>query len=335
MRSCHKVILWATAVLAASSAFAEPPNLAANPSFESGNALPSDWIAANPKNAAFMRDVSRARTGRASAMVETKPGDDYPSFKYRIPAKPGEEYEASVWARSEMVSGKGYVVFEYWKGEQRLEFAQGSYTGGNDNDWILLRASGCVPEGADSIVFALVAHGEGKTWFDDAEVVRTADAPAELSGDSVTVNIRSRETITPYFHGFGAQGDFFLTVPSNTKYGVGPEDIELVKKRVRDMRPAVLRLFFSYAWWEPEEGRQTPDSDEIRDMVEWMKFLKATNISVLLCPWGDYFASSPWMNATARVCPRPTSARRWCAVWSISWSSCATNRDSTTCAILH
>ncbi len=280
-------------------------NLAANPSFESGDALPSDWTAANPRNAAFSRDRSRAHSGTASAIIDSHSGDDYPAFKYRLSVKPGEEYAASVWACSDMATGNGYVVLEFYRGDTRLEFAQGSYTGGGDKDWVTLQVSGSVPEGADGIALALVVHGKGKTWFDDVELVRTVKVPAEFTGDSVALHIRPDNVITTNFLGCGAQGDFFLTLPSNSKHGVGPDDIELLKNRVRAMRPAVLRLFFSYAWWEPEEGKKTPDSAEIRDMVGWMRFLKEINCAVLLCPWGDHFAYSPWMNADGKRLPAP------------------------------
>ncbi len=280
-------------------------NLAANPSFESGDTLPDGWASANPRNASFLRDSSRAHGGTASALIESQSGDDYPSFKYRIAVMPGEEYSASVFACSEMAQGNGYIVLEFYRGETRLEFAQGSYTGGGDKGWVSLQVSGSVPEGADGLALALVVHGEGRTWFDDAELIRTAEAPAAFTGDNVAVHIRPDHIITSNFLGCGAQGDFFLTLPSNAKFGVGPEDIELVKDRVRAMRPAVLRLFFSYAWWEPEEGRQTPDSAEVRDMVGWMGFLKEIHCTVLLCPWGDHFAYSPWMNANGGRLPAP------------------------------
>ncbi len=280
-------------------------NLAANPSFESGDTLPYDWTTCNPKNAAFLRDAARAHEGSASVVIEAHTGDDYPSFKCRIPATPGEAYEATVWAHSEMSAGNGYVVLEYYHGDQRLEFAQGSYTGGTDDGWKALRVSGWVPEGADAVVLALVVHGEGRTWFDDAELIRSAEAPAEFTGDSVAVRVDPKEVITGHFLGCGSQGDFFLTLPSNTKFGVDAGDIEMVKSRVRAMRPAVMRLFFSYAWWEAEEDKRTPDSPEIRDMVAWMRFLKEIGCSVLLCPWGDYFAYSSWMNADGKRLPAP------------------------------
>jgi len=284
-------------------------NLAANPSFEQGDAVPEGWERYQYPGAVLTRDAGVARTGGASARTvsDAQGAKEYPCFRFTLrKVTVGEEYEGSAWARTRGIGDLGgYVTLEFMSGGRRLHWVQSEFTGSGDRDWARLHVRAMVPDGADSVVLALVAHGVGQVWFDDAELVRTGEAPAPFTGDEVSLRVRPERTLCRRLDGLGAHGDFMLTRKCNTDRGVDERDRELILRRVEAMRPHLIRTLFDYQWWEPEEGRKTPDSEALRDYLLWVRFLKGIGTSVLLHPWGDYFAYPEWMRDGTSRLPRP------------------------------
>ena len=233
---------------------------------------------------------------------------EYPAYRSRIDGvKPGACYSGSVWARTKDATGLGgYVVIEFYAADgHRISFAQGNYTGTGTTGWHELRVSGFVPANATGLALALVAHGMGTVWFDDAALRLAQPPPPDFTGEAVSLTVRPNRVLCDRLWGFGAQGDFFLTLPANTNHGVREADIQRVFRRVAGMRPHVIRTFFHYGWWEPEEEKRTPDSPEMRDYVRWVRFLQGIGTDVLLTPWGDCFAYSAWMGANRSRLPAP------------------------------
>jgi hypothetical protein len=284
-------------------------NLAPNASFEAGAEAPEGWDAFRPAGARLTRDANVARSGSASVRTDSdaEGAKEYPNFRYTVrDVKPGEVYRASVWALNrEMTDIGAYLTLEPYSGTQRGTFASSDFATAGTNEWRQLSVRLMVGEGEDSLVVCLVAHGQGTVWFDDVELVRESEAPSESGATEVALRIRPRSVVCEHFHGFGAQGDYFLTRSCNTSKGVDDADRKRVLDRVAAMRPAIIRTFFDYQWWEPEEGRQTPDSEAMRDYVGWVRFLRGIGTSVLLCPWGDYFAYPAWMRDGEQRLPRP------------------------------
>jgi hypothetical protein len=243
------------------------PNPLANASFELGQVVPEGWELANGTGTAFLRDTSVAKFGHASACMEVSPkgAAEYPAFKYLVrPVTTGQEYSASAWVRTRaMTDLGGYVVLEFFKQDTRLSFVSSSFTGAGDHDWHELTVRGIVPEEADTMKLALVAHGQGKVWFDDARLIRTAEPPPEFTGDRVRLRVRPDRVLCDPFLGFGAQGDFFLTRDFNVKRGVTPQDIELVQNpregHAATRHPAVLRLQVVGAAGRPPDPRRRRD----------------------------------------------------------------------------
>ncbi len=118
---------------------------------------------------------------------------------------------------------------------------------------------------------------------------------AAMAAGELNLTVKPDQVLCKDFIGLGCQGDSMMTTYVNKERGLDAEDIELVHERVRAMRPHVMRTFFSYPWWEPEKGKQTPDGEFMKDYVEWASFLKSINCKINLCPWGDWFAYSAWM----------------------------------------
>jgi hypothetical protein len=302
-------VLALTALMTRGS-LADGPSLLRDGSFEDARFQEHGWAAYAYGGATLARDTNIARTGAASVRMDLPAGaaGEYPAYKYRLDGvKPGARYDGVVWARTENATGLGgYVVIEFYAADaHRISFAQGNYTRNGTTDWRPLRVSGFVPDEATSLALGFVAHGTGTVWFDDAELRLAQPAPPEFTGSSVSLKVLSDRILCERFMGFGAQGDFFLTLPANTNHGVGEADVQRVLGRVAEMRPHLIRTFFSYAWWEPQEGRQTPGSPEMRDYVRWVRFLKGIGTEVLLTPWGDCFAYSAWMEAGQSRLPAP------------------------------
>jgi len=283
-------------------------NLVANPSFEQGTDLPDGWDRWSPAGATLARDTTVAHTGRASARIDIGPdGAEYPHFIWHVRGvTAGEVYDCSVFARTQDATGLGaYVTLEFLSGGTRLPFAQGELTGAGTHDWMPLHVRGMVPDGADTVGLCLVTYGQGTVWFDDAQMVRMQGAPAPFLGRRATLEVCPSRVVCRRFAGFGANGDYFLTRSVNTRRGVDDADRARVLERVAAMRPHIIRTLFSYEWWEPEEGRRTPDSEAMQDYIGWVRFLKSIGCAVFVHPWGDYFAYSDWMRDGTNRLPRP------------------------------
>jgi hypothetical protein len=295
--------------LGSGGAQATAKQLAPNASFEAGGEAPDEWDAFRPTGARLTRDAMAARTGCASVRIESdaEGAREYPNFRYTLRGvQPGEIYRASAWARNPgMTDLGGYLTLEPYLGHQRGTFASSEFATAGTEAWRRLSVRLMVGEGEDSLVVCLVAHGEGTVWFDDVELVREVQAPLACEATEVTVRLRPRRTVCEEFFGFGAQGDYFLTRSCNTRRGVDDRDRQQVLDRVAAMRPAIVRTFFDYQWWEPEEGRQTPAGEAMQDYVGWVRFLQGIGASVILCPWGDYFAYPAWMRDGEQRLPRP------------------------------
>lgn len=284
----------------AGGAWPAGPNLLPNPSFEQGSSMPTGWNTYSYTGTILKRVTDYAHTGIASAYIEVTPqgADTFPQFNYSITnIKAGEKYFASAWIRTEnMASAWGASInLEFFNGSTRMPYVEGEQSGGGSTaGWINLTVMGYVPQGATKLMLSLVTHQAGKVWWDDAELVKLAD-PDSFTGSDVQLSVRPGQTILDRFIGFGAHGDYFLTRNINTLKGVNDADRKLVLDRVAAMRPQIIRVFLDYKWWEPLEGRKTPDSEETRDTLSWLGFLKQTGTDVIIQPWGDYFAYSDWM----------------------------------------
>lgn len=296
-------------LLEVSATAQQPANLLPNPSFEAGNEVPQGWERFRPQGSTLSRDATVSRTGAASARIDLTPGcaAEYPNFSFPLqPVAAGEEYQGTVWARTRGMTDLGaYATIEFLTGNRRNHFISSDFTGPGDHDWMLLTVRGMVPTGVDNVRFQLVAHGTGQVWFDDAAFVRTAAAPAAFTGDQVRLTLRPDRVLCDRLWGFGAQGDFFLHCDFNASHGMTDRDISQALRRVEEMRPHILRTFFAYQWWEPQEGHHTPDSQWMKDYVFWLRFLQSIGCQVLLTPWGDCFAYPDWMRDGDQRLPRP------------------------------
>ncbi len=280
---------------------APPTNLFPNPSAEEGGEMPNQWNHFTNDDTTFARDASVGHTGSASAriIVGPKGAAGFPSFNYMFEqVKPGEEYSVSVWVKGQGVKnnwGPNMTVI-FFQGDKRLEpDISGDDIGGGDRDWTQLNTLAIAPKEADRMLVVMGLYGEGTAWFDDVSVVRTNVMHALYEGSELSLSVQEDKVLNEHFIGFGAHGDYFLTTPRNIKRGVDDRDREMINRRIESMRPGVILVFFNFKWWEPEEGKQTPDSDEMKDLAYWLRFLQSIGTTVVLTPWGDNFAYADWM----------------------------------------
>jgi hypothetical protein len=276
----------------------------ANPSFEDGDRTPAGWEFNEPAGTQVVRDTTVIRTGAASLRItsDAEGAAGYPAAKFPLRGvSPGEEYQATAWVCTRDITDiGGYLVLEFDRGDERLSFVSSAFTMGGTRDWLQLQVRAMAPPEADTLRVCVVAHGQGTAWFDDVALTRTREVPADpLTGSAAALTLDPAGPLGQPFLGFGAQGDYFLTRACNTGHGVDDRDRALILRRVEEMRPHIIRTFFDYQWWAPEEGRPTPDSEAMRDYVGWLRFLQSIGTQVLLTPWGDVFAYPAWMGGSA------------------------------------
>ena len=292
----------------AAIASAQSENLLPNPSFELGSDMPEGWNVFAYDGTQFRRDPSVSHSGESSAMigVELEGANAFPCFNYSISnVRPGEEYEASVWVKTENVKANwgAYLTVEFFAGNERLPWTEGGNSGGGDRDWQQLRTRAIVPDRADKMMIAFGIHAEGKVWFDDARLASTGVLHQSFTGASLNLSVHPERIITSNFLGFGAHGDYYLTHPRCRRRGVDDRDLEMINRRIESMRPGIILLFFNYQWWEPQEGKQTPDSEEMQDLVYWIRFLKSIGTDVAVTAWGDNAFYSDWMLPNVKSYP--------------------------------
>ncbi len=295
------IVVWACFSL---TPLARSENLLANPSFEqadqSASGLrPAAWEAWTYPGTQLSQDPGLGRTGSGSARitVESDGADAFPLFCQRFRVQSGERYRGSIWARTDQVrsSWGPQLNFEFLDANGvRLPYVEGEQAGGGTHDWIRLSAEAFVPPGVSQMLFSAFAHGPGTVWFDDADLQRIGE-PDRFTGSAVAIHVNTQQIRHGDFLGFGCHGDNFLSLPCNTDRGVTDEDRVRIQERVRAMRPALMRLFFDFKWWEPIEGRSEPANPNLVALLDWIRFLQSIHCDVLIHPWGDQFAYSDWM----------------------------------------
>jgi hypothetical protein len=294
-------IAWACLVPAAR---AWPQNLLANPSFEQADnpgsaSKPAAWEAWTYVGTRLTQATDLSHTGTASAriVVESAGADSFPLFCQRFAVQPGERYRGSIWARTDQVQSSWgpQLSFEFLDANGvRLPFVEGGQAGGGTHDWVLLSVEAFVPPGATHMLFSAFAHSPGTVWFDDADLQRTGE-PDRFAGTAVSLHVHTQQVRNADFLGFGCHGDNLLSLDCNVNRGVTDADQERMKERVRAMRPALMRLFFDFQWWEPVEGHVEPANPRLVALFDWIRFLQSIQCDVLIHPWGDQFAYSDWM----------------------------------------
>lgn len=280
----------------------ESDNLFPNPSAEEGTDMPAQWNHFTGDDTTFVRDASVAHSGSASARIVVGPkgAEGFPSFNCWFEnVQPGEEYCVSVWAKARDVKnnwGPAMTVIFFAGNERLFPDCGGGDIGGGDRDWTRLESTAIVSDNANRMLVVMGLHSEGTAWFDDVSVVRAEKVHEVYRGDRLSLTVREDQVITDDFTGFGAHGDYYLTLPRCTRRGADDAAREMINRRIEEMRPGVMLVFFDYKWWEPEQGRQTPDSPEMQDLVYWMKLLQKLGTNIILTPWGDNFGYADWMS---------------------------------------
>jgi hypothetical protein len=166
----------AMASLAAWVSADEPvDNLTTNPSFEAaanGHATPANW---NGDAAVYARDVSVARTGKASLRYTNDDPKRYLLCGQSVPAQAGHRYRFCVWVKTKGVGGRGggATVCLEWT-DKAGKWMGGSYPNGikGTRNWTRVEGTADVPEnaGACTLTCYIRRGGTGTAWFDDVEL---------------------------------------------------------------------------------------------------------------------------------------------------------------------
>jgi hypothetical protein len=185
-----------------------------------------------------------------SALVEVAPGVEVSWYGYSQVVSPvcyGQTYRLSYWIKTEAaLDGVGaYGGIEFLDdGDERLCFIDSDrFTG--TNDWTLVTLHAFVPKGVRAIRANLSLHGHGRAYFDDTQItlVRTA-GPLPDGRVALTLAERPAQGV---FMGFGVEDDPFLLAGKNLEFAIGDADLALRERRIRAIRPALVR---SFLWWD-------------------------------------------------------------------------------------
>lgn len=107
------------------------------------------------------------------------------------------------------------------------------------------------------------------------------------SAAAITVNTAS--VVNTSFKGFGYQMDPFYFDPTNKVHNMGDAELnEVVKKQWMEQRPGYARVGYNLRWFEPFEGTQTVNSEEMLALYKTLDLLKSTNTFVYFSTWYAY-----------------------------------------------
>jgi alpha-galactosidase len=295
----------------------KPKNLITNPGFEQGL---TGWK--NKPEAIYTTDTQIKRTGNASGKI-TVPDTaklEYQQISFEVAAKPGETISAAFWMRCDsQTDGSGpYGALEFLHGDERVGIthtAIPNYGGGHNippGVWSRLEAVGIVPSGATSMRLVCVMDSHGTAWFDDTEIMRISGAPISDS-KRVKLTLKPSQIITDNWQGFGAQGDLFLETDRVIRQGLTDADKTLVRKRIMDMKPKLIRLSFGLTSWESEKGKITTDSEGMRDLKSTIAFYKEVGSDIALTEWG--YELPAWTKSIKQI-PSPEMRLAFAQSWA-------------------
>ncbi len=318
-RSQHILVLLLTTIVLAFSIPVEskPNNLISNPGFE------QDLIGWKTKTEAiFTTDTQIKRSGNASGKIIVPDGTklEYQSLSFEVEATPGETISAAFWMRCDSVTdGSGpYGALEFMNGDKRVGISHTAIPndqGGHNipaGVWSKLETTAIVPADATSMRLVCVMNSHGTAWYDDAEILRVGGAPVPDS-TRVTLTLKPSNIITDNWQGFGAQGDLFLETDRVIRQGLTQADKELVRKRIMDMRPKLIRLSFGLMSWESERGKYTKDSEGMRDLKSTIAFYKEVGSDIALTEWGYELPS--WTKPVKQI-PSPDMRLAFAQSWA-------------------
>jgi len=161
-------------------------NLARNPSFEEGDALPAEWLAGregDPKPPQNMARVNGGRVGSFCAKLTVPAGAPlgWVGWRQEVPAGPNTTYWYGAYVKTQDITdGKVglHGHFHDAKGELcelRKYFGTGQKLEGT-NDWTLLKTVVRTPSDLASVELHLTMHARGTIWHDGVLFCETVPA---------------------------------------------------------------------------------------------------------------------------------------------------------------
>jgi hypothetical protein len=191
----------------------------------------------------------------------------YPSLYQRVPVRPGQILEGRARLRADRIetdSGVGfYATIEFTDAQgARIAYEQFQPIRPiHGSVGALLRA--VVPEGATQAALCLIVNGHGAARFAAPSLTELGRVPTTPPDGPVTLEATG-QVACPSLVGFGHEDDGWFYAPMNMQYGIKDEDIALREGRARWMEPDLVRMFFYWGDWLPEDGRIPDDPQAYR-----------------------------------------------------------------------
>lgn len=198
-----------------------------------------------------------------------------------------------------------FCGFDYFDAQgNRIDYNTGKWTGTlAPGRWHTDSLTAISPKGTAAIKVNLAYCASGRV---DCRRVRvTAEPVAYSQSDTLTLPMKAQPSVERFL-GCGAEGDLFLFNRLHRSKGVTQEDIDKIGRYLSDMRLRVARMFFNYAWWEPEPGQYDFEGDDLQNYVKTVALFRDNGVHVNVCPWGDFHAYAAWQkDPGGNRAPRP------------------------------
>jgi len=242
---------------------------------EGAGGKPIHWSTWAADEAVFCWDSQVRHAGKRSLKIAAK-RPTYACWSQNVSGlKPARLYTLSAWIRTEGVKARqkycGAYLVTVCKGRPGKDlgtwYSPETYA---TQDWRRVTHCFATVPGTETVTISCVLKGsKGAAWFDDICVAEDLlpeepPAPPALDGTPV-IEVATKPNPMP-LDAFGVEWDPHLWRESNRENGVGKEDRELIRRRIRAMRIRKMRMGTVAIAFEPENDNDDPA------VIDWNGF---------------------------------------------------------------
>lgn len=228
--------------------------------------------------AQFTHDPTLGYNGNGAARL-TVTAEGTPAWqqysKTLAPANDDDEFQASVWVRTEGVrDGTGaYMCLEFLDAKhQRASITHSTVNLENGaKTWQRLSVEGTAPTNAVAVRVGLILHARGTAWFDDFRLARTRTGVPlpDLGSVARVITIHPGRITQPSFLGMGFHAFHHTHPMSDTLKN------EVVYKRWREINPSFARLNDSNRW----------TAEQKEQIADHLRRMKETGTQIYMAAW--------------------------------------------------
>jgi len=269
---------------------AAPENLIVNPEFRDGL---RGWRVAKP---AGVKVIGSSRDGAPAAeiAVSTEAEVGFPNLQQEFPAVEGEFFvaEATGMAGDDIRGGHGLYMALEFVGTDGQRISSTGATPMARGEWLTRKVFAEAPKGTEKVKILLLLNGVGAGYWRSAALYRHKEPPSPYPGpiaETVTLTIID-EPVNSGLIGLGFEDDGYFYNQVNRDGGVDDDAIALREKRIREMKPDFVRMFFNIKDWCPKGDWRnfTFDSGNMQSRYRALKLYQSigAHVNFVNVHWG-------------------------------------------------